>query len=89
MARGAARDYILELIKNHYYRFEIGSDNRKPIFFRDFIKNNREHEFNIYETLARDIIVHPLPFHLDYAPPKKRRASYNTTRKSLYANCEA
>ncbi|END3829368.1 TPA: DUF4765 family protein, partial [Escherichia coli] len=69
--RGAARDYILELIKNHYYRFEIGSDNRKPIFFRDFIKNNREHEFNIYETLARDIIVHPLPFHLDYAPPKK------------------
>ncbi|EHU55281.1 putative T3SS effector protein EspN2-2 [Escherichia coli DEC2E] len=69
--RGAARDYIVELIKDHYYRFEIGSDNRKSIFFRDFIKDNREHEFNIYKTIARDIIVHPLPFHLDYAPPKK------------------
>ncbi|MGK3384829.1 DUF4765 family protein [Escherichia coli] len=44
----------------------MGSDNRKSIFFRDFIKDNREHEFNIYKTIARDIIVHPLPlrFHI-------------------------
>ncbi|HFO8906468.1 TPA: DUF4765 family protein, partial [Escherichia coli] len=67
--RNAARDYIVELIKNHFYKFEIKNSRGYFIFFKDFIHARREHEYRIYEALARDIIVHPQPYHLDYKEP--------------------
>ncbi|EOX1106620.1 TPA: DUF4765 family protein [Escherichia albertii] len=69
--RNAARDYIVELIKNHFYKFEIKDSRENFIFFKDFIHARREHEYRIYEALARDIIVHPQPYHLDYKEPEQ------------------
>lgn len=69
--RNAARDYIVELIKNHFYKFEIKDSRENFIFFKDFIHARREHEYRIYESLARDIIVHPQPYHLDYKEPEQ------------------
>lgn len=69
--RDAARNYIVEIMKQHFYKFEIEYNSGRVVFFQDFIEKHREYEYNIYETFARDIIVHPLPFDLDYAPPEK------------------
>ncbi|EEL1389563.1 DUF4765 family protein, partial [Salmonella enterica] len=80
--RVIAAEYMLKGLLVHLSDKLIILGEGSFISFLSFVRENIQHQYKIYELMARDMLVHPLPFSTDSAPPMIDRPLW--TRESHY-----
>ncbi|HGB6571200.1 TPA: DUF4765 family protein, partial [Salmonella enterica subsp. enterica serovar Waycross] len=80
--RAIAAEYMFKGLLVHLSDRLIVLGEGSFVSFLSFVRENIQHQYKIYELMARDMLVHPLPFSTDSAPPMIDRPLW--TRESHY-----
>ncbi|EKL1598470.1 DUF4765 family protein, partial [Salmonella enterica] len=80
--RTIAAEYMFKGLLVHLSDRLIVLGEGSFVSFLSFVRENIQHQYKIYELMARDMLVHPLPFSTDSAPPMIDRPLW--TRESHY-----
>ncbi|EEJ7903755.1 DUF4765 family protein [Salmonella enterica] len=80
--RTIAAEYMFNGLLVHLKGNLIIRDDGSHVSFLSFVRENIQHQYKIYELIARDMLVHPLHFSTEYVPPRPGRPLW--TRQSHY-----
>lgn len=72
--RTIAAEYMFNGLLVHLTDNFIILDDGSHVSFLSFVRENIQHQYKIYELIARDMLVHPLYFSTKHAPPHAREA---------------
>ncbi|HHA3578032.1 TPA: DUF4765 family protein [Salmonella enterica subsp. salamae serovar 42:g,t:-] len=81
--RTIAAEYMFKGLLVHLTDNFIILDDGSHVSFLSFVRENIQHQYKIYELIARDMLVHPLYFSTKHAPPMPGRPLW--ARESHYA----
>ncbi|MBA3111834.1 DUF4765 family protein [Salmonella enterica] len=68
--RTIAAEYMFKGLLVHLKGKLIILDDGSHVSFLSFVRENIQHQYKIYELIARDMLVHPLHFRTEYELPK-------------------
>ncbi|EGD6365891.1 DUF4765 family protein [Salmonella enterica] len=71
--RTIAAEYMFKGLLVHLTDNFIILDDGSHVSFLSFVRENIQHQYKIYELIARDMLVHPLYFSTKHAPPMPGR----------------
>ncbi|EBA4608702.1 DUF4765 family protein [Salmonella enterica] len=80
--RTIAAEYMFKGLLVHLTDNFIILDDGSHVSFLSFVRENIQHQYKIYELIARDMLVHPLYFSTKHAPPMPGRPLW--ARESHY-----
>ncbi|HGB2785522.1 TPA: DUF4765 family protein, partial [Salmonella enterica subsp. enterica serovar Wangata] len=80
--RAIAAEYMFKGFLFHLSDKFIRLGEGSFVSFLSFVRENIQHQYKIYELMARDMLVHPLHFSTESAPPMIDRPLW--TRESHY-----
>ncbi|EAA7092148.1 DUF4765 domain-containing protein, partial [Salmonella enterica subsp. enterica] len=80
--RTIAAEYMFKGLLVHLSDKLIILGERSFVSFLSFVRENIQHQYKIYELMARDMLVHPLHFSTEPVPPMIDRPLW--TRESHY-----
>lgn len=80
--RAIAAEYMFKGLLVHLSDKLIILGEGSFVSFLSFVRENIQHQYKIYELMARDMLVHPLHFSTESAPPMIDRPLW--TRESHY-----
>lgn len=80
--RTIAAEYMFKGLLVHLTDNFIILDDGSHVSFLSFVRENIQHQYKIYELIAREMLVHPLYFSTKHAPPMPGRPLW--ARESHY-----